>query len=129
MTHVPLREASSHQKLLPEPGIYRHFKGGEYELLTVARDSETEELLAIYRAVDDPSKIWVRPLEMFTETIESREGSFLRFAPYAIGRSGNAWSAVHPPTRFTWHTWRRIWDRARTRTRRELSARARTRVG
>jgi hypothetical protein len=129
MIAVPLREASMDRKLLPEPGIYRHFKGGQYELLVVAHHSETAELLAIYRAVDDPSKIWVRPLEMFTETIECPEGRFLRFEPHSMGRPRKPWSALHSSSRFTWKLGRHVWDASRTRVRNELAARPRARVG
>jgi hypothetical protein len=58
-------------------GRYRHFKGGEYEVIDVARDSETEQLMVIYRALYGDSGLWVRPLTMFTETIE-RDGVRVR---------------------------------------------------
>lgn len=46
-------------------GTYRHFKGGIYEVLDVARHSETEEQLVVYRS---PSgEMWVRPFTMFFE--------------------------------------------------------------
>lgn len=64
---------------LPEPGFYRHFKGGEYEVLSVARHSETEELLVVYRALRSPDAIWVRPLDMFMEQVERPEGLVPRF--------------------------------------------------
>jgi len=75
------------------PGLYRHFKGGEYELLNVARHSETQELLAVYGSVEDRETIWVRPLEMFTElstgTPSCRGSSVSRTAPrYAVGWIG-----------------------------------------
>jgi hypothetical protein len=80
MTSVATREASPVSRaLLPEPGLYRHFKGGEYEVLEVARHSETEELLVIYCSLDDPTKIWVRPLDMFSGTVDSPEGPSPRF--------------------------------------------------
>lgn len=44
---------------------YRHFKGGEYELMAVARHSETDEELVIYKSVND-GQVWARPKEMFT---------------------------------------------------------------
>jgi hypothetical protein len=50
------------------PGHYRHYKGGEYEVLHLARHSETEEELVVYRALTNGS-IWVRPLVMFTEMV------------------------------------------------------------
>ncbi|MGD0455429.1 MAG: DUF1653 domain-containing protein [Solirubrobacteraceae bacterium] len=79
MASVPTREAPTRPLTLPPPGRYRHFKGGEYELLEVARHSETEELLAIYCSLDDPTTTWVRPLEMFSGVVESPEGPFPRF--------------------------------------------------
>jgi Protein of unknown function (DUF1653) len=77
MTPVPMRAASS--GTLPKPGLYRHFKGGEYEVQQVARHSETEEWLVVYCAVDDPATIWVRPLEMFNGLVEEADGSLPRF--------------------------------------------------
>ncbi|MBP3307923.1 MAG: DUF1653 domain-containing protein [Clostridia bacterium] len=54
-------------------GRYRHFKGNEYELIHIARDSEApERLLAIYRSTCDGA-VWARPLDMFLETVE-RDG-------------------------------------------------------
>ena len=66
---------------LPEPGRYRHFKGSEYDLLMVARHSETKELLAVYCAVKEPERIWVRPVEMFTEQVDDGVCTRLRFEP------------------------------------------------
>lgn len=53
-------------------GKYRHYKGMEYRVIAVAKHSETLEDLVVYEALYDNevSKRWVRPLEMFTETIE-----------------------------------------------------------
>ncbi|MGM0450158.1 MAG: DUF1653 domain-containing protein [Pseudomonadota bacterium] len=63
-----------------EPGIYRHFKGNRYEVIGVARHSETEEDLVVYRPLYGEGGLWVRPLGMFTETVE-RNGEVLpRFA-------------------------------------------------
>ena len=53
----------------PEPGIYRHFKGNYYELLGVARHSETLEELVVYRALYGARGLWVRPLSMWNETV------------------------------------------------------------
>ena len=52
-----------------QPGIYRHFKGNRYEVLGVARHSETHEPLVIYRALYGDRGLWVRPLGMFTEQV------------------------------------------------------------
>lgn len=56
-----------------QPGRYRHYKGNEYEVLGVARHSETMEALVVYRALYGEYGLWVRPLAMFTETVE-RDG-------------------------------------------------------
>lgn len=52
------------------PGRYRHYKGGEYEVIGVGHHSETEEPLVIYRALYGEQGLWVRPLVMFTEWLE-----------------------------------------------------------
>lgn len=54
-------------------GRYRHFKGKYYEVLGVARHSETGEELVVYRPLYGERGLWVRPLAMFTETVE-RDG-------------------------------------------------------
>ena len=54
-------------------GKYRHFKGNEYELLGIARHSETMESMVVYRALYGEKGLWVRPLSMWTETVE-RDG-------------------------------------------------------
>lgn len=50
-------------------GRYRHYKGKEYEVIGVARHSETEEELVVYRTLYGNFDLWVRPLAMFTETV------------------------------------------------------------
>lgn len=57
-----------------EPGIYRHYKGGEYEVVGCARHSETEEWLVVYRPCYGDMGLWVRPLEMFIETVAGPGG-------------------------------------------------------
>ena len=66
---------------LPElrPGKYRHFKGNEYELLYVARHSETLEPMVVYRALYGERGIWVRPASMWTETVERDGKTRMRF--------------------------------------------------
>jgi hypothetical protein len=49
------------------PGRYRHFKGQLYEVLGVARHSETEEELVVYRALYGEQALWVRPLALFLQ--------------------------------------------------------------
>ncbi len=53
----------------PVPGRYRHYKGGEYQVIGTARHSETDELLVVYRCLYDNDSLWVRPLAMFMETV------------------------------------------------------------
>ena len=62
-----------------KPGRYRHFKGGEYELLCMARHSETEEELVVYRALYGDGGVWVRPAAMWDEEIVRDGKSFRRF--------------------------------------------------
>lgn len=58
-------------------GKYQHFKGNYYQVLNLARHSETEETLVVYHPFDNKGDIWVRPLTMFNETI-TREGKILQ---------------------------------------------------
>lgn len=51
------------------PGRYRHFKGNEYQVLGVARHSETEEEMVVYRALYGEGGLWVRPAAMWLETV------------------------------------------------------------
>ena len=62
-----------------KPGHYRHFKGKEYEVLGVARHSETEEELVVYRALYGDFGLWVRPVSMWNETVEHDGKTFRRF--------------------------------------------------
>ena len=60
-------------------GRYRHFKGNEYEVLHLARHSETEEQMVVYRALYGDFSVWVRPASMWNETVERNGQSFCRF--------------------------------------------------
>ena len=62
-----------------KPGRYRHFKGKEYEVLGVARHSETEDELVVYRALYGGFGLWVRPVSMWNETVERDGKTFRRF--------------------------------------------------
>jgi hypothetical protein len=67
---------------LPEtrPGRYRHYKGGEYQVIGVARHSETLEPLVVYRPLYNDSGLWVRPHSMFFGNIEVDGQTRPRFA-------------------------------------------------
>ncbi len=69
-------------------GRYRHFKGNEYEVLGVAKHSESLEEFVVYRALYAERGLWVRPLHMFTEMIE-REGELVRRFEYVEKREGD----------------------------------------
>jgi hypothetical protein len=68
---------------LPEakPGRYRHYKGGEYEVVGVVRHSETLEALVLYRPLYNDSGLWVRPYDMFFGDVLIGGKSQPRFAP------------------------------------------------
>ena len=61
------------------PGRYRHFKGGEYRALFVAKNSETLEPEVVYQALYGEGGYWVRPLSMWNETVERDGKTFRRF--------------------------------------------------
>ncbi|MBT8765173.1 DUF1653 domain-containing protein [Pseudomonas boanensis] len=63
-----------------QPGLYRHYKGQEYRVIGTARHSETEEELVVYQALYGEFGLWVRPLSMFTETVQVDGEQIARFA-------------------------------------------------
>ena len=60
-------------------GKYRHFKGNEYEVLAIAKHSETEEELVVYRALYGEGQVWVRPISMWNEKVEREGKIYYRF--------------------------------------------------
>ena len=62
-------------------GIYKHYKGGEYEVTGFAKDSETGKKLVIYKALYGSGDIWARPYDMFCENVECDGNIVKRFAP------------------------------------------------
>jgi hypothetical protein len=62
-------------------GRYRHYKGGEYEVLGTVRHSETLEPMTLYRALYGQQGLWVRPAAMFAETVTMQGVSRRRFEP------------------------------------------------
>ncbi len=79
-TESPLQEAPL------QVGRYRHYKGGEYDVIATARHSETDEWLVVYRCLYDDGSWWVRPLHMFKETVSIDNAVIPRFE--YIGESG-----------------------------------------
>ena len=63
-----------------KPGRYRHNKGRDDQVIGVARHSETEEPLVVYRCLYGDHSLWVRPLAMFRETVEVAGEQVPRFA-------------------------------------------------
>lgn len=64
-----------------KPGRYRHYKGGLYDVIGVARHSETGEELVVYRPLYGERGLWVRPLTMFNEQVMVEGRSMARFQP------------------------------------------------
>ena len=60
-------------------GRYRHFKGNEYEVLYIGKDSETAEPVVIYRALYGDNSVWVRPAKMWNEIVERDGKAYKRF--------------------------------------------------
>ncbi len=60
-------------------GRYRHFKGNEYEVIGIAKHSETTEEMVVYRALYGEHGLWVRPASMWNETVERDGKVFQRF--------------------------------------------------
>lgn len=60
-------------------GIYRHFKGNKYELIYIAKHSETLEEMVVYKALYGEGGIWVRPLSMWNEDVIHEGKSVKRF--------------------------------------------------
>ena len=58
-------------------GRYRHFKGNEYEVIGTAKHSETTEEYVVYKALYGDGGLWIRPIEMWNETVE-RDGKFFK---------------------------------------------------
>ena len=62
----------------PKKGIYRHYKGNNYELLCIATDSETLEKKVVYKALYCDGEIWVRPLSMWSEVVVLPDGKEIK---------------------------------------------------
>ncbi len=62
-----------------QPGLYQHFKGNYYRVLSIARHSETVEAMVVYQALYGDGGVWVRPADMWNETVERDGKTFCRF--------------------------------------------------
>lgn len=75
----PLPPFSAAAKSLVIGAVYEHFKKQRYTILAVARHSETLEELVVYRALYGEGGVWVRPVNMFLETVSVEGKSVPRF--------------------------------------------------
>ncbi len=62
-------------------GKYRHYKGKEYEVIGIAKHSETLEELVVYKALYGEGQLWVRPLKIFLDEVEIVGKKISRFSP------------------------------------------------
>ncbi len=62
-----------------EKGTYKHFRGKEYELLFIAKHSETLDEMVVYKALYGNGAIWVRPISMWNELVEYNGAMVQRF--------------------------------------------------
>ncbi|MFM2486126.1 DUF1653 domain-containing protein [Celerinatantimonas yamalensis] len=85
---------------IPLPGLYRHFKGNNYEVLDVVRHSETEEWMVLYRPCYGERALWVRPLSLFNQPAEKNGASCMRFTLIKLANSSinqrGAYADNHP---------------------------------
>jgi hypothetical protein len=68
-----------------QPGRYRHYKGQDYEVLGLAKHSETEEEFVVYRALYGERGLWIRPVAMFSEMIQVGGKQVPRFLRLELG--------------------------------------------
>jgi hypothetical protein len=66
-------------RTLLKPGLYRHFKGKEYQVIGIAKNSESLEEFVVYRALYGEKQLWIRPLKMFLESVAIDGKEILRF--------------------------------------------------
>lgn len=67
-----------------EKGIYKHFKGNMYEVIGIAKHSETLEEMVLYKALYGEGGLWVRPCSMWEETVEYNGEKIKRFTKYEV---------------------------------------------
>ena len=81
------------------PGLYRHFKGNYYRVLSIARHSETTEPMVVYQALYGNSGIWVRPADMWNETVERDGKEFRRFQPLSRAERVSFYEKIYDEVR------------------------------
>ena len=74
-----IRELITERNKMLKIGRYRHYKGNEYEVIGIAKHSETLEELVIYKARYGNKELWARPLSIFTESVEVNGERIPRF--------------------------------------------------
>ncbi|MBU0578200.1 DUF1653 domain-containing protein [Patescibacteria group bacterium] len=72
------------KKSLIRAGTYKHYKGGLYKVISIAKHTETGEDMVVYRSLDKERQLWVRPLEIFREKVKVEGKLIPRFE-----RTGN----------------------------------------
>jgi hypothetical protein len=72
-------EKLNRAKLNFKTGLYRHYKGAEYQVLDLVLHSETEELLVLYKPLYGDKNLWVRPFDMFLEKVTLNDQLIDRF--------------------------------------------------
>jgi hypothetical protein len=72
MTDLPSRPPLSNSR-------YRHYKGNVYEVIELALHTENLEWMVVYRSVAEPEKVWVRPYDMFVDTVSLDDTGVPRF--------------------------------------------------
>lgn len=75
----PFTEFSSLALSIVVGGLYKHYKGTQYKILGIGRHSESLEELVVYQALNGENEIWIRPIEMFIETLSINGQSLPRF--------------------------------------------------
>ena len=63
-------------------GVYRHYKGNKYEVISIARHSESLEEMVVYKALYGEGEIWVRPASMWNDEITIEDGSKVKRFTY-----------------------------------------------